>query len=126
MHLDGDLDQIVQEWTILGRQDLDSATYLYTMKPKPLEVIGFLCQQSVKKYLKAYLVKKQREPDKTHDLVFLLQQCQGFDSTFVSLLEVANDLNKYAVQTRYPYPHQLHLNPYKPSSNPLPHKMECI
>ncbi len=101
------LDPLVQEWVALARQDLESAHYLKDMHPMPFEVIGFLCQQAIEKYMKAYLVGHGSEPDKTHDLIFLLKQCQQFDTTFLGLFEAANNLNKYAVKTRYPYPYQL-------------------
>jgi HEPN domain-containing protein len=100
-------DPLVQEWCTIAKQDLESAQYLRNMKPMPLEVIGFLCQQAVEKYMKAFLVHHGIEPEKTHDLVFLLKQCQDFDAAFMDIFEIANNLNKYAVQTRYPYPHQL-------------------
>jgi HEPN domain-containing protein len=98
------LESLISEWLNLGRQDLDSASYLMNMRPVPLEVVGFLCQQSVEKHLKAYLSSRDIEPDKTHDLVFLVRQCETFDPGFSSLTEICVQLTKYAVKTRYPHP----------------------
>ncbi len=70
----------------------------------PFEVIGFLCQQAVEKYMKAYLVKRGSEPEKTHDLIYLLKKCSEHNPDFMDIFTIANNLNKYAVQTRYPYP----------------------
>lgn len=35
-----------QEWQRLVEQDLDSAGYLLNMRPVPLEIVCYLCQQS--------------------------------------------------------------------------------
>jgi hypothetical protein len=35
-----------QEWQRLAEQDLDSAGYLLNMRPVPLEIVCYLCQQS--------------------------------------------------------------------------------
>jgi len=66
------LEDFVAEWTGKGLTDLGSAKFLLSMRPIPLEVIGFHCQQAVEKYLKAYLVARGVEPEKTHDLVELI------------------------------------------------------
>lgn len=96
------LEQIVREWTTKGDNDLASALFLMDMRPIPLEVIGFHCQQAVEKYLKAYLVLKGNEPEKTHDLVLLLERCMAYDSTFFSLSGSCALLSDFAVETRYP------------------------
>jgi len=36
--------------------DLNTAEYLKNMKPLPIEIICYHCQQSAEKYLKGYLV----------------------------------------------------------------------
>jgi len=101
------LDKLIAEWLELGLQDLNSAKFLMNMKPVPLEIVGFHCQQAVEKYLKAYLIKHDIEPDKTHDLLFLLSQCKKYDEQFITLTQTCAQLTEYAVKIRYPYPGSL-------------------
>jgi len=54
------LEDIVGEWADLGKQDLATARFLMTMRPIPFEIIGFLCQQAVEKYLKALKMDRSR------------------------------------------------------------------
>ncbi len=103
------LEEIVREWAELGKQDLSTARFLLTMRPVPLEIIGFLCQQAVEKHLKAFLIQNGQEPDKTHNLVYLLSCCQSFSTDLASLADDVSQLNVYAVKTRYPYPGSLAL-----------------
>lgn len=79
------LDDLLAEWLELGNQDLKSAEYLSDMRPMPLEVIGFLCQQAVEKHIKAYLIRNNVKPDKTHDLLYLLQMCLKYNKEFSSI-----------------------------------------
>ncbi len=58
------LEKISAEWVESGNQDLASAVFLMNMRPIPLEIVGFLCRQSVEKYLKAFIVSKNVEPRK--------------------------------------------------------------
>ncbi len=96
------LEDFVREWTVKGDNDLASATFLMNMRPVPLEIVGFHCQQAVEKYLKGYLVLKGVEPEKTHDLGLLLNRCIIFNSTFSELAETCALLSDYAVKARYP------------------------
>jgi HEPN domain-containing protein len=62
----------VQEWIDLAQQDEASARFLLQMRPLPLEVICFHCQQAAEKLMKAVLTKHGLDIPKTHDLPFLL------------------------------------------------------
>ena len=96
-------EAILQQWLDKANDDLRSADYLSTMHhPTPDEVICFLCQQSVEKYLKAFIFTHDIEPEKTHDLKMLLKICQNHDESFSSLLSKLQFLNEYAVIPRYP------------------------
>lgn len=92
------LDGLISEWLELGKQDLDSATFLFKMYPLPLEIIGFHCQQAVEKFLKAYLIQQGQEPEKTYDLVFLLKLIIPFDKTFSVLTPGCAMLTDFAVK----------------------------
>ena len=96
------LEDLVKEWVERGMSDLASAEYLMGMRPRPLEIIAFHCQQAVEKCLKAYLVSKGEEPDRTHDIGFLLTLTERFDPAFASLVPGCVALTDYAVKLRYP------------------------
>jgi len=95
--------EILQQWLDKGNDDLRSAEYLSTMhNPTPDEVICFLCQQSAEKYLKAFIFSLDIEPEKTHDLEYLLEICQKHNTEFSILSSNIDILNRYSVSPRYP------------------------
>ena len=91
-----------QEWQRLGAQDLSSAEHLLTMKPIPVEIICYLCQQSAEKYLKVFLVLHGQNPPKIHDLNELRKLCSNFFGNFKVIADQCSDLTAYGVQPRYP------------------------
>ena len=58
----------------------------------------FHCQQAAEKYLKAFLVKKQIEFTKTHNIMSLLNLCASDDNSFKEELSEADNLTDYAVE----------------------------
>ena len=69
-----------------------------------LDVVAFHCQQSIEKILKAFLVSRNVEFEKVHDLGYLLDQCASADGDFESLRESVEPLTLFAVTFRYPGP----------------------
>ena len=57
------------EWLDFAYMDLSAAEHLLTMRPLPVEIICYHCEQAAEKFLKATLVQFDREPPKTHDLI---------------------------------------------------------
>jgi HEPN domain-containing protein len=68
----------------------------------PWDTICFHAQQAAEKYLKGFLVARGSVAPKIHDLEVLANQCAGFDSGFLSLKFDCQELNVYAVLSRYP------------------------
>ena len=98
-----DKAEILRQWLHRGKEKLDSAEYLSTMRhPTPDETICYLCQQSAEKYLKGFIFFNNLEPEKTHDLEELLGVCKKYNADFFSLLSKVSFLTKYAVLPRYP------------------------
>ena len=89
-------------WLDFAVMDLESARYLTGMRPQPLEIICYHCQQSIEKALKGYLLFHGAEAPKMHDLVRLCELCAGIDEQFVSLGRACAQLSAYGVQARYP------------------------
>ncbi len=90
------------EWFEYADRDLDSAIFLQQMKPLPLEIICFHCQQSAEKYLKGYIALNGGEIQRTHDLILLLKICIKYCSEFEQIREECLILTDHAVVVRYP------------------------
>jgi len=93
----------VKEWMIIADDDFDSAKILNESVRKHLEVICYLCAQAVEKYLKCYLTYNGIIPQKTHNLLLLIDKCIEIDSAFQEIKMECGFLNRYANEIRYPY-----------------------
>jgi HEPN domain-containing protein len=91
-----------KEWQRFAEMDLMSAEYLLKMRPVPVEIICYHCQQSAEKYLKGYLVLHEMNPSKTHDLNQLQKLCVNISDSFSDIADHCSDLTAYGVQPRYP------------------------
>jgi len=104
---------IAKEWFDIAKSDLSSAKYLQGMKPLPIEIICYHCQQSSEKLLKGFLALNKHEIIKTHDLILLNKLCQKYDEEFKVIEEECLRLTDYGVNIRYPYPMDLNENDMK-------------
>ncbi|MDP3997528.1 MAG: HEPN domain-containing protein [Candidatus Andersenbacteria bacterium] len=92
---------LTQEW--LSRADDDEMAADILLKEQgPPTSICFIAQQMGEKYLKAFLVFKEQEPPKTHDLIALLEKCALYEPKLAMLKDEAALLTEYVVDTRYP------------------------
>lgn len=66
------LKAYVEAWVAKAEHDLISAQRLLEIEPMILDNACFHCQQAVEKYLKAYLIYKGLDVERTHDIIFLL------------------------------------------------------
>mgnify|MGYP006247174729 CR=1 FL=1 len=90
----------IKQWLQKADNDLASARRLFEIEPPIIDTACFHCQQAVEKYLKAYLVFKQVDFEKTHDVKYLRDLCADYDRDFQDLeVEVLND---FGVNIRYP------------------------
>lgn len=90
------------EWFELADMDFSAAEYLLGMRPLPVEIICYHCEQAVEKLLKGVLVHLDLEPPKTHDLIQLCKLCGRMDERFDGLADACAELTPYGVQIRYP------------------------
>ena len=60
----------------------------------------FHSQQAIEKCLKAFLIYKGRDVERTHNIIFLLSECANFNEQFATIDPL--NINAYAVQSRYP------------------------
>jgi HEPN domain-containing protein len=70
--------------------------------PRPEGIICFHCQQAAEKYLKGFLFQNNVGFPAIHDLIRLLELCEGVDDRFAVILPKCNTLNRYSVIPRYP------------------------
>ena len=96
-----DQNEYLKNWLILANEDIAVIDNLFK---SDLELyaraICFHAQQAAEKFLKAFLIYKNVDFPKTHDLEFLLSECKkldksGFDFDFGSLTD-------FGVSVRYP------------------------
>ena len=99
-----DNKDIAVEWFRIAEIDLLSAEYLQNMRPIPVEIICYHCQQSAEKYLKGFIALNGEEIRRTHDLVVLNKVCLTYDEGFAKLVEDCLMLTDYSVSVRYPFP----------------------
>ena len=98
------MDNAVTEWLKFSDRNLETAKYLYkNMRPQPLEIICYRCQQSAEKTLKAYLIYLAIKPERTHDLEDLRDKCAMIDNSFDEIVEKCERLNDYSSHPRYPF-----------------------
>jgi HEPN domain-containing protein len=98
-----DRQDSVSEWLAFGDDDIRVAEHSLLLYPVPQELVCYHCEQAAEKYLKAFLISKDVNPPKTHDLQMLCKLCEGQDSRFAALSTDCADLTKYGVRARYPF-----------------------
>jgi len=95
-------DEYVKRWLVKANNDLKVAENEMKLSPDDVvtEAVCFHCEQAVEKFLKTYLITRNIEFKKTHNLEVLLELCIKEDAEFKKI-KVGN-LSFYAVEVRYP------------------------
>lgn len=94
----------VREWLRKADHDRQAAELMSAAIPALTDTAAFHCQQAVEKLLKAYLVWREHEFEKIHDLEELASLCAQSDGEFQVLIFRIVPLTAYAVRYRYPGP----------------------
>ena len=95
--------EIVTEWLRYAFNDLIVAKHCFeSIHPKQTAISSYHCQQCAEKALKAFLIYKNIEPPKIHDLKVLCKMCQDIDSAFAEIVSLCAHLTPYGVTARYP------------------------
>jgi HEPN domain-containing protein len=97
-----DKNSIVKLWYDFANDDLITAKYLLDLHPLKLEIICYHCQQSAEKMLKGFLIDKNIDPPRTHDLRLLRRMCEEILDGFDDIEEACVRLTAYGAQSRYP------------------------
>ena len=94
--------KLVEGWIKKADEDFEYAKISLEEGIELYSPICFHFHQAVEKYLKAYIVAKELDFQKIHDLTKLLQICAKDDTDFNSLNDLVIELNPYYIEARYP------------------------
>ncbi len=93
---------IIKEWITKADQDFEFARINLEEEKQFFAQICFHFNQSVEKYLKAFIIANRLEFRKIHDLHLLLKQCISKDASFSQLEDDCEYLATFYIETRYP------------------------
>jgi len=96
------LRTLVQQWIAKAELDFRAAERLIQDTEPIREVIAFHCQQVAEKYIKAFLVDRQLEFPKTHDLEELIELVTANSPELALELQGCEILSPFGVRIRYP------------------------
>ena len=91
-----------QTWIAKAEEDRLCIKNNLSAAAVPWTVVCFHAQQAAEKYLKAFLVSRGVRVERTHDLAFLLAECQKHVPGLAALQNDCLALSAYAVDARYP------------------------
>lgn len=94
------LAELACAWQRKAASDL-AAAELCLQAGQSLDAACFHCQQAAEKALKAFLISRDEDYPRTHDLRRLVALCVKVERKFHSIEAVAKRLNPYAVDFRY-------------------------
>ena len=91
----------VEDWILLADNDL-YATEIIMKDEYPLtNIVVFHCQQTIEKYLKAYLIEKGITLVKTHDLIRLNDMIKEINDLGIDENRLIS-INEVYIESRYP------------------------
>jgi len=93
-------EKFVKQWLERANEDLFVVEKLTKPEMTAISSVCFHCQQAVEKFLKAYLIANQIEIQKTHNIEFLLSECEEINGDFSDI--DPKNLSDFGVDVRYP------------------------
>lgn len=91
----------IRRWIEKAENDFRNAEYVLTMQENcPFETVCYHCQQCAEKYLKAFLMYKNVDFPKTHDLVLLFNLLPKNEPLNLRIQDL-QPLNRYSVEAQY-------------------------
>lgn len=100
--MDEDKRTAVKRWFIKAEHDIKMAYAALLMADPLTDMACFHAQQCVEKSLKAFLVFKDCQVEKTHDVGKLVDSCGKLDGSFLKKLPDLRGMSAYAITERYP------------------------
>lgn len=93
---------VVNEWLAKADDDFRFAEANLLDGSEFYAQLCFHFQQAAEKYLKSYIIARNLNFDRVHDLVHLLKTCSAHAPEFNELKEECILLNTAYIETRYP------------------------
>ena len=91
---------VADEWILIARKDWRRAER--NLKDQDSEAAGFFLQQSLEKYLKAFLLKHDWKLRKIHELDALLDEASKHRQELESFRDLCERVSGYYFAERYP------------------------
>ena len=79
------LKEIVKQWILKAEHDLNVIEHEVKVSDPTTDMICFHAQQSVEKYLKAFLIANQINYPHTHNIGTILKSCKDINPNFSQL-----------------------------------------
>jgi HEPN domain-containing protein len=96
-------DETTLEWVRKAETDYQGARDLARRRNNPLpDLVCWLCQQCIEKYIKAFLTRHHVAFFRTHNLTGLLRLCLDIDPDFRLIADSLQFLNPFGPEIRYP------------------------
>lgn len=96
-----DTRALAAEWFESGENNLGYAR-LGLSESEYYPEACILCQQAAERNLKGFLVLNNKEPEWTHDLTKLLDECVKIEVSFEKIRDECELLTGFYTETRYP------------------------
>ena len=93
---------LTEEWITKAEGDLQVADSQMQGQHPVVDVVCFLCQQSVERYLKAWLTEQSVAFPRTHDLEALGRLCQPSLPDIATHMHDLRYLTAFGTDVRYP------------------------
>ena len=93
--------RVVDEWVNKAEEDHQFASSVLEDSTFYAQIC-FHFHQAAEKYLKAFIVARDLEFQKIHDLLVLLKICSAVEHGFSAILDDCKFLNRFYIDTRYP------------------------
>ena len=90
-----------ENWIVLADKDLSAAEILIKYDYPLTNIVAFHCQQTIEKYLKAFLIEKDVPLIKTHDLIKLNGMIKEIGDLYIDE-EKLLIINEVYMESRYP------------------------
>jgi HEPN domain-containing protein len=94
--------EIIREWLAKADEDFEFARYNFEEGRPFYAQICFHFQQAAEKYLRAYIVARELDFRKIHELPLLLKICLSDDPSLEELKEDCEYLSPFYIESRYP------------------------
>jgi HEPN domain-containing protein len=97
------MNELTAEWIAKAEGDYATAERELRARRRPnFDAVCFHAQQTIEKYLKAFLQEQGANFPKTHSLIELLEIALPLDQSLELQRELLVQLERYAVRYRYP------------------------